>query len=234
MKKYNYVYKITNLVNGKIYIGKHSTDDVNDGYMGSGVVLRQAYKKYGLECFTKEVIDYYNNTIELNQGEIYWIAQFNSTNSEIGYNLTYGGDGGTPTEETRRKVSHTLKGRHHTEETRQKISAANKGKSSPNKGKTFSEEYRRKLSESHKGQPGFWTGKPLSEETKQKISAANKGRQRSEETKQKMSVSKKGHPGFWTGKKRKPVSEETKQKMRLAWQRRKENKIINENHTKKY
>lgn len=56
MKKYYYVYKITNLVNAKIYVGKHSTDKLDDNYMGSGVVLHQAYQKYGLECFSKEVI----------------------------------------------------------------------------------------------------------------------------------------------------------------------------------
>ena len=47
MKKYNYIYIITNIVNGKIYIGKHSTDDLNDGYLGSGKKLRLAKNKYG-------------------------------------------------------------------------------------------------------------------------------------------------------------------------------------------
>lgn len=162
MKKYNYVYKITNLVNGKIYIGKHSTDDINDGYMGSGVLLHQAYKKYGLECFNKEVIDYYNNEAELNQGEIYWIARFNSTDPKIGYNLTYGGEGGCK-----------------TEQARQKMSEAKKGIIPWNKGVPASEEHRRKLSAARKG-------KPLSEECKQKVSAALTGRHLSEEHKQKI------------------------------------------------
>ena len=164
MKKYYYVYKITNLVNGKIYIGKHSTTNLDDNYMGSGVVLHQAYQKYGLENFNKEVMQFYTSEEELNQGEIYWIARFNSTDPKIGYNLTYGGDGGGLLEETKRKISETLKGRvawnkgkPMSEEQKLKISEANKGR-------IFSEEHKQKL------------GKPPTEETKQKISQSLKGR----------------------------------------------------------
>lgn len=218
MKKYNYVYKITNLVNGKIYIGKHSTDDINDGYMGSGVILHQAYKKYGLECFNKEVIDYYNNENELNQGEIYWIAQFNSTDPKIGYNLTYGGEG---------KL-----GCKHSQESKRKMSEAKKGKycgeNHPMYGKHFSYETRRKMSEAAKGRCGEKTGmhgKHHSEEAKLKISKAlkgiepwNKGKTHSEEAKRKMSEAA-------TGRKRKPLSEEHRRKLRLAWQKRKLEKL---------
>ena len=92
--------------------------------MGSGVVLHQAYKKYGLECFKKEIIDYYSSEEELNQGEIYWIARFNSTDPNVGYNLTYGGEG--------------VLGMRHSCETRRKMSASKKGK-------TFSEEHRKNM-----------------------------------------------------------------------------------------
>lgn len=161
MKKYNYVYKITNNINGKIYIGKHSTDNLDDNYMGSGVVLHQAYQKYGLEHFKKEVIQFYNGGDELNQGEIFWIARFNSTDPNIGYNRTFGGDGGGLLEETKRKISETLKGRvawnkgkHHSEEQKRKISQANKGR-------VFSEEHKQKISESMKGKEPWNKGKKL-------------------------------------------------------------------------
>lgn len=176
LKKYNYVYKITNLVNGKIYVGKHSTNSLEDGYMGSGVVLKQAYQKYGLENFNKEVIDYYTNEVELNQGEIYWIGQFNSTDPNVGYNLTYGGDGGAAHKghihsiEAKRKMSETKKGKHHSEETRRKMSEVQKGKH-------LSEEHRRKMSEACKGKIGFWKDKkrkPFSEEHRRKMSEAQK------------------------------------------------------------
>lgn len=58
MRKYKYytIYQITNLVNGKIYIGVHQTDDLDDGYMGSGRRLKDAIKKYGWNQFKKEYI----------------------------------------------------------------------------------------------------------------------------------------------------------------------------------
>jgi dissimilatory sulfite reductase (desulfoviridin) alpha/beta subunit len=63
------IYKITNIINGKIYIGKHQTKDLNDNYMGSGKHLRHSIAKYGIENFTKEIIDSANSLDELNEKE---------------------------------------------------------------------------------------------------------------------------------------------------------------------
>ena len=58
MKHYAYhiIYKTTNLINGKIYVGFHSTDDLEDSYLGSGWILKAAIKKYGKENFKREIL----------------------------------------------------------------------------------------------------------------------------------------------------------------------------------
>ena len=63
------LYKITNLINGKMYIGQHTTSNLDDGYMGSGVALRNAFKKYGIENFRKEWIMFCGDSDELNYYE---------------------------------------------------------------------------------------------------------------------------------------------------------------------
>jgi GIY-YIG catalytic domain. len=86
------VYKITNKQNNKIYIGK--TKENNDDYFGSGLLIKRAIKKYGIENFTKEIIEICLNEEQLNEREMFWINEFNSTNKNIGYNITSGGNGG--------------------------------------------------------------------------------------------------------------------------------------------
>ena len=59
-KQYHYLYRITNLVNQKIYIGIHSTDNLNDGYFGSGVIIRKAIKYHGKENFIIEILEWFD------------------------------------------------------------------------------------------------------------------------------------------------------------------------------
>lgn len=87
------IYKTTNLVDGKIYIGKDVKS--NPKYLGSGIRLKDAIKKYGIESFKKEVLeDNISDKKTLCQREMHWIAYFNSNNRLFGYNLTKGGEGG--------------------------------------------------------------------------------------------------------------------------------------------
>lgn len=86
------IYKITNLINSKIYIGKDTTD--NELYYGSGKLIKRSIKKYGIENFKKEIIEECSDYQLLSEREIYWIEYYNSNNLKIGYNISKGGDGG--------------------------------------------------------------------------------------------------------------------------------------------
>ena len=87
------VYKITNHINNKIYIGKHRTKDLNDKYMGSGKAIYLAIKKYGKENFTKEILFVYDNEQEMNIKEKELVNE-NFVRSKQSYNISLGGKGG--------------------------------------------------------------------------------------------------------------------------------------------
>ena len=86
------IYKTTNLINNKIYVGKDKCN--NPKYLGSGVKITLAIKKYGKKNFKKEILEYCDSEEELNEREIYWIQKFNSIDRNLGYNITVGGEGG--------------------------------------------------------------------------------------------------------------------------------------------
>jgi hypothetical protein len=86
---YYTVYRITNKINGKYYIGKHQTSDLNDGYMGSGLLIRRALNKYGLENFEKDILFIFETEAEMNDKEKELVVI-----SENTYNLCEGGHGG--------------------------------------------------------------------------------------------------------------------------------------------
>ncbi len=95
MKKhrFNYFYRITNNINGHYYYGVHSTDDINDGYMGSGKRLHLAYKKYGKENFTKEILKYFDTYKDAYEYENS-IVNETLLKDDSCYNIKTGGFGG--------------------------------------------------------------------------------------------------------------------------------------------
>lgn len=108
--KYRYIYKITNIINGKIYIGKRTCkkEPNKDRYLGSGIKIRLAIKKYGEENFRKDILEICESENELNEREKYYINKFNSLDDKIGYNIHLGGKGGNTgkrSEESKRRHS---------------------------------------------------------------------------------------------------------------------------------
>ena len=127
-----YIYKTTNLVNNKCYIGKHQSFEYDLKYFGSGKILGRAINKYGIDNFTNEIIDTADTDEELNEKEKYYIAQYKNLYGKDCYNLANGGDGGdvfkyqTPEEKQAfvDKMTIINKERCNTEEFRNRISEA--------------------------------------------------------------------------------------------------------------
>lgn len=148
-----YIYITTNNINGKRYIGK-AWNNKNKNYIGSGILLVKAVKKYGRENFKKEILE--DNIYckkELIKKEIYYIEKYNAYNSDLFYNLTIGGDGGETVKD---------KSIYKTKQFREKcsISAIKRSKnpeylkklSSTLKGRKISEKTKIKLKDFHKNQ----------------------------------------------------------------------------------
>lgn len=91
-RKYNYVYKLTNKINGKIYFGVHRTDNIDDNYMGSGLLLKRAQNKYGIENFEKEIIEEFDTYKEALQRERE-IVTTEFIEESTNYNIREGGYG---------------------------------------------------------------------------------------------------------------------------------------------
>lgn len=88
-----YLYETRNILNNKIYVGVHKTEDMNDGYMGSGKVITHALAKYGVENFTKVILETFENDEDMYAREKEVVNDDFLRRKDI-YNLRRGGDGG--------------------------------------------------------------------------------------------------------------------------------------------
>lgn len=92
-RKYHFIYKTTCKVNGKFYYGMHSTDDLNDGYIGSGTYLAKAIRRYGCENFSFEILEHLPDRESLRKRETELITE-EILNDPMCMNLRLGGEGG--------------------------------------------------------------------------------------------------------------------------------------------
>ena len=222
MKKIQGIYKIRNLLNGKVYIGQ----SINFNKRFSDHRLKIANKKYkhplydsmrcyGIENFEFIVLEWINDVSKLNEREQYWMDYYQSYTPEFGYNIAIGAIGVKHSEETRKKLSDINKGKRHSDESKKKMSLSHKGK-------IRTEEHRKHLSEAMKGKKK----KPHSSETRLKIGLGNKGKIVSEETRSKIARSEKGkivtketrlkQSLSHLGKKLKPFTEEHRKNLSLS------------------
>lgn len=153
------VYKVTNLINNKIYIGKttstlerrkiqHRSDAKKRLYK---CVLHDAINKYGESNFSWEIVDRCLFSESLLELEKYYIRKFHSKIPN-GYNMTDGGEGATGrilSDESRRKMSRAQLGRRHSKECKRKMSLAHRGEKNHFYGKRHTAETKLKMSQRH-------------------------------------------------------------------------------------
>lgn len=160
------IYKTTNLVNGKQYIGRDSRNNPN--YLGSGPLIKKAIKKYGKENFIKEIIEECHSFEQMVKREEYWLNYYDAGNNDLFYNLQNLGKGVQFNQETRKKIGEASRRRITSDETRKKISQATKGKNNPMFGKKHHDTTRELMRKKR-------IGKKASEETKSKLSEMGRG-----------------------------------------------------------
>jgi len=221
-----YIYKTTCLVNGKIYIGQKQSPKFIRCYYGSGKSICNAIRKYGKDKFKVKIIYKANSIKRLNEAEILYIELYNSTNKNIGYNISYGGTA-------------PMRGKHHTKKAKNKIAKASTGRpksveerhrlSVSLTGHKVSDETRNKLKIAAikdftpERREKLWAsrrGVPLTQEHKNSISKKLTGRIVSEETRKRMReaakripYSKERYKNNGLGNKGKKFSEETRKRM---------------------
>jgi group I intron endonuclease len=144
------IYKCTNNVNGKVYIGytrksldKRVIEHKSNSKKGSHYLLHKAIQKYGVDAFRWEIIfESKDKNYLLEEMESYFIKEYNSYfENNCGYNMTYGGQGG-------------MTDRTHTEETKNKLKfARNKRQIEPMLGKRHSDEAKEKMKLARQNNP---------------------------------------------------------------------------------
>lgn len=173
-KKYHILYKTTNLLNGKFYVGVHSTNNLEDGYLGSGTYLRRSIRKYGPQNFKREILEFFDSRRTLLEKErelvnSEFIKEATCMNLHIGGLAAPDSNFGSKrTPETKAKMSAWIR----PKSLGEKISAKLQG--------------RKRTESSKRKQSASRSGIRPSQETKTKMSHSQRGKIRSEDTKMRM------------------------------------------------
>jgi hypothetical protein len=203
-KAFHFVYKTTCIETGKWYIGLHSTDNMDDGYLGSGMRLTRSVKKYGESAHNREILFMGSTRKEASNKEAELLSE-DVRKDSMCMNLGPGGLGATDrpatSTETSAKLSKASKGYVRTKAWYKKI-VASRAKTWTTHTPEAREKIRRAL-----------TGKILTEEHKQKISESGTGLKRTEETCQNIS---KSLVGKMKGIPKAPFSKEHKEAIRQS------------------
>ena len=164
------VYQTTNLINGMTYIGSHQTEDLTDGYIGSGKHLKRAIKKYGNENFKSEILYSFSSKEEMFNKERELVNE-SFVKDPMTYNLKVGGSGGNP------GIVGAFKGKTHSNETKEKqrqaalkqvITDETRIKLSVNSAMRNNPEIRKKVS-------ATLSGRICSNEHRRRVAEANLG-----------------------------------------------------------
>jgi hypothetical protein len=166
-KKYHFIYKTTDIRNSNFYIGMHSTDNLDDGYIGSGTRLKHLIYKHGKEIFNMEILEFLPNRKLLKEREIE-IVNSDLLLEENCMNLKLGGYGGFNNETHQFNCSQAA-GLKHSKRMKNDESYR------LNHSKKISEANKRRIA---RGETSFycdWTGKKHKEETIQKMKESKRG-----------------------------------------------------------
>jgi hypothetical protein len=166
----HYIYKTTCNITGRWYVGMHSTSNENDGYLGSGTVLRRSIRKYGADNHTKEILSYHNTREALILKEIEIITS-EFIQDELCINLKCGGTGGFSSDEHMLKCSKAgnIAFKEKLFNDKEFLAKVSKNHSEINK-KLHSDGKMRPINKTYD-----WNGKSHSEETKTLMSELKKG-----------------------------------------------------------
>lgn len=181
---FHFVYKTENMINGKIYIGVHSSNNPNDNYLGSGKLITKAIRKYGRNNFRRRILEFFSTREEAFAKEAEIVTK-EFCLCEDNYNIDTGGRGNNKTfltpEELKNKISNTLKGRKIPRDIVEKVRQNTLGRIGINNG-TINQRVKKEVLQEYLDR-GWVEGTlyKMRDDLKAKISKANKGVKKSDE-----------------------------------------------------